>query len=53
MAIVAKFDALVSALAECDDRDPATLKHIARVLCEAGHIPTTQQGSDAVPSRRW
>jgi hypothetical protein len=33
--------------AECDDRDRTTREHIARVICEAGHMPTTRQGSDA------
>ena len=44
---MADFAALISALAECDDRDRTALEHIARALCEAGHIPTIRQGSDA------
>src|SRR5918911_1452760 len=44
---MADFAALVSALVECDDRDRTTLEHIGRALCEAGYIPTAQQGSDA------
>ena len=47
MATMAKLSALVSALAKCDDRDRTALEHIARALCEAGHMPTTRQGSDA------
>ncbi len=44
---MAKLPALVSALAECDDRDRSTLDHIARVIREAGLIPTTKRGSGA------
>lgn len=44
---MAKLPALVSALAEVDGRDRATLDHIARVIREAGYIPTTKRGSGA------
>jgi hypothetical protein len=44
---MAKLPALVSALAECDGRDRATLEHIARVIREAGYIPTTKRGAGA------
>lgn len=44
---MAKLPALVSALAECDERDRATLDHIARVIREAGLIPTTKRGGGA------
>jgi hypothetical protein len=44
---VAKLPALVSALASCDDRDLPTLEHIARVIREAGLLPTTKRGSGA------
>jgi hypothetical protein len=47
MATMVKLRALLSALAECDDRDRVTLGHIARTLREAGHIWNTRQGSDA------
>jgi len=47
MAVPAKLSTLVSALAEYDDRDRATLGHIARTLREAGHITTAQPRSDA------
>jgi hypothetical protein len=42
-----KLPTLVRALAECDERDRATLDHIARVIREAGWIPTTKRGSGA------
>ena len=44
---MAALAALVSALAECDDRDRTALEHIAYALREAGHIPAIRQGSDA------
>lgn len=44
---MAKLPALVSALNRHDGRDRATLDHIARVIREAGYIPTTKRGSGA------
>jgi hypothetical protein len=44
---MAKLPALISALAACDSRDHATIEHIARVVREAGYIPTTKRGSGA------
>lgn len=44
---MSKLPALVSALAECDGRPRETLEHIARVVREAGYIPTTKRGSGA------
>lgn len=38
---------LVSALAVADNREQATLDHIARVIREAGMIPTTKRGVGA------
>ncbi|MFZ1428550.1 MAG: hypothetical protein WAS21_17465 [Geminicoccaceae bacterium] len=42
-----KLPGLVGALAECDERERATLDHVARVIREAGLIPTTKRGSGA------
>lgn len=39
-----KLPALVKALAEVDEREEATLNHVARLIREAGHLPTTKRG---------
>lgn len=44
---MAKLPALVSALAEVDGREQKTIEHTARVIREAGYIPTTKRGSGA------
>ncbi|WP_281805363.1 hypothetical protein [Methylocystis echinoides] len=44
---MAKLPALVDAIAEVDGRDRATIDHVARVIREAGYIPTTKRGSGA------
>ena len=44
---MAKLPALVTALAEVDGRDHATIDYYARVIREAGYIPTTKRGSGA------
>lgn len=41
---MAKLPALVTALAECDGRDRATIDHFARTIREAGLLPTTKRG---------
>lgn len=45
--MMTKLPGLVGALAECDERERATLDHVARVIREAGLIPTTKRGSGA------
>lgn len=42
-----KLPGLVKVLAEGDERGEATLNHIARVIREAGHLPTTKRGPGA------
>jgi hypothetical protein len=42
---MAKLPALVKAIQEVDGRDKKTLDHIARVVREAGYIPTGKRGS--------
>lgn len=42
-----KLPALVRLMAEDDERGEAALKYIARVIREAGHMPTTKRGSGA------
>ena len=44
---MAKLPALVDALAAADYRSRATIDQIARVVREAGYIPTTKRGSGA------
>lgn len=44
---MAKLPALVTALSKCDERERTTLDHYARVIREAGLIPTTKRGSGA------
>jgi hypothetical protein len=44
---MAKLPALVDAIAEVDGRDRATIDHVARIIREAGYIPTTKRGSGA------
>jgi hypothetical protein len=44
---MAKLPALVSALEAVDGRERATIEHVARVVREAGFIPTTKRGSGA------
>lgn len=44
---MAKLPALVTAAAEVDRHDRATVDHYARVIREAGYIPTTKRGSGA------
>lgn len=44
---MAKLPALVSALAEADGRERPTIDHIARVIREAGYIPTGKRGVGA------
>lgn len=44
---MAKLPALVNALTEVDERERPTLDHFARVIREAGLIPTTKRGSGA------
>lgn len=42
-----KLPGLVKVLAEGDERGEATLNHIARMIREAGHLPTTKRGPGA------
>lgn len=44
---MAKLPALVSAVSVASDRDRSTIEHIARVIREAGLIPTTKRGPGA------
>ncbi|MCC7046733.1 MAG: hypothetical protein IT562_08490 [Alphaproteobacteria bacterium] len=44
---MSKLPALVSALSDCDERGRSTIEHIARVVREAGFIPTTKRGAGA------
>jgi hypothetical protein len=44
---MARLPALIDALSACDPRERKSLDHIARVIREAGHIPTTKRGGGA------
>ena len=42
-----RLPALIDAFAACDERDRGTIEHFARVIREAGHLPTTKRGVGA------
>lgn len=44
---MARLPALVRTFAEFDDRDLVTVEQFARVIREAGHLPTTKRGAGA------
>ncbi len=44
---MAKLPALVDAITEVDGRERPTIEHVARVIREAGYVPTTKRGSGA------